>query len=143
MHGSAPAADDLALPPRDVAALRQAYRITAEFEAELGHVWRLVEPHIAGIARDLLTRQARGEVTDERVGQRVAYAHGKLARPIDQAWIDRIVAEADRIARDDLEFSVVAASMLVAQMRIHALFFEQLAIPTNSSGSPVRPSASP
>ncbi|OSZ68557.1 hypothetical protein CAP40_08275 [Sphingomonas sp. IBVSS2] len=108
---------------RDAAQLRAVYGIDAGFERELTEAWRLVEPHIAGVARELLERRAGGAVPDALVESRVDYARAKLSRPIDQAWVDRVTAEADRIAEDGLEFSTVAASMLVAQMHIHALFF--------------------
>ena len=36
---------------------------------------------------------------DALVESRVDYARAKLSRSIDQAWLDRIIAEADRIAR--------------------------------------------
>lgn len=108
---------------RDAAQLRAVYGIDAGFERELTEAWRLVEPHIAGVARELLERRAGGAVPGALVESRVDYARAKLSRPIDQAWVDRVTAEADRIAEDGLEFSTVAASMLVAQMHIHALFF--------------------
>ncbi|WP_306096969.1 methyl-accepting chemotaxis protein [Sphingomonas sp. DG1-23] len=117
-------ADEAALPRQNAAALRQSYAIDESFEAELREAWTFIEPHIAGIARDLLERRADGPVSDDLVASRVAYARAKLARPIDQYWLDAVIAEADRIAQRDLDFAVVAASMLVAQMRIHALFFE-------------------
>lgn len=118
------AAEEAALDGRDAGQLRHAYGIDGTLEAELGEAWRFIEPHIAGIARELLERRAGHAVPDALVESRVDYARIKLSYPIDQAWIDRIVAEADRIAEDGLEFSTVAASMLVAQMHIHALFFE-------------------
>ncbi|MES2441557.1 MAG: methyl-accepting chemotaxis protein [Pseudomonadota bacterium] len=127
MQGSVPPNDDAALPQPGIAQLREAYGIDARLETELGEAWALIEPHIAGIARELLERRAASggpAVTEEVIRQRVAYAHAKLARPIDQTWLDTIVAEADRISQRDLDFSVVASSMVVAQMRIHALFFE-------------------
>ncbi len=117
-------AAEAASDERDAAQLRTAYAIDAQFEAELAEAWRFIEPHIAGVARELLERRAGSAVPDALVQSRVDYARAKLSRPIDQAWLDRIVAEADRIAEDGLEFSTVAASMLVAQMHIHALFFE-------------------
>jgi methyl-accepting chemotaxis protein len=117
-------ADEAQLPRLDAAALRRSYAIDAQFEAELREAWSFIEPHIAGIARDLLERRQGGGVPDALVASRVDYARIKLSRPIDQAWLDAMVAEADRIAQRDLDFSVVASSMLVAQMRIHALFFE-------------------
>ncbi|MFS2110560.1 methyl-accepting chemotaxis protein [Sphingomonas sp. Sphisp140] len=113
-----------ALETCDAAQLRRSYGIDAGFEAELGEAWRFIEPRIAGVARELLERREGHTVPEALVASRVDYARAKLSRPIDQAWIDRIVAEADRIAENGLEFSTVAASMLVAQMRIHALFFE-------------------
>ncbi|HEX8303136.1 methyl-accepting chemotaxis protein [Sphingomonas sp.] len=117
-------ADDPGLPHRDVGKVREIYAIDAVFERELGEVWTFLEAHIAGVARDLLERRAGGAVSDDLVASRVEYARAKLARPIDQAWVDAIVAEADRISSNNLDFSTVAASMLVAQTRIHALFFE-------------------
>jgi len=124
MQGGISPADEAALPPRGVDELRQAYAIDEAFERELGEAWRIVEPHIAGIVRQLLERRAQEPVTEDQVALRVDYARGKLGCPIDQDWVDRIAAEADRIARNELDFSAVAASMLVAQMRIHHLFFE-------------------
>lgn len=121
MDGSAA---EMELPARSVEELRRTYAITSEFERELAEAWQMVAPHIADIVRQLLARRSAEPVTDEQVATRVAYARGKLDQPIDQAWVDRIVAEADRIAVNDLDFSAIAASMLVAQMRIHALFFE-------------------
>lgn len=121
MDGSAA---EMELPARSVDELRRTYAVTAEFERELAEAWQMVAPHIADIVRQLLARRSSEPVTDEQVATRVAYARGKLDQPIDQAWVDRIVAEADRIAVNDLDFSAIAASMLVAQMRIHALFFE-------------------
>jgi methyl-accepting chemotaxis protein len=123
MKGSISSADETALKQPDIAKLREAYGIDSTLETELGEAWTLIEPHIAGIVRELLERRGLA-VTDDLIRQRVAYAHAKLACPIDQAWLDTIVAEADRIAQRDLQFQVVAASMVVAQMRIHALFFE-------------------
>jgi methyl-accepting chemotaxis protein len=118
-----PEAEEAGLPPRDAAQLRDEYRIDAALEHELREVWDLIEPHIGGIVRELLER--RGEKpSDALIAQRVAYARGKLAEPVDQIWVDRIVAEADRISQRDLDFSAVAASMMVAQMCIHRLFFE-------------------
>jgi len=127
MNGSVSSADESELPRPSVAQLRQAYGIDARFEAELGEAWEVIEPHIAGIARELLERRAASggpAVTEEVVRQRVSYARAKLACPVDQSWLDTIVAEADRISQRDLDFQVVAASMVVAQMRIHARFFE-------------------
>lgn len=127
MKGSVPRIDEAALPMPDVEQLRAAYGIDARFEADLGEAWALIEPHIAGIARDLLERRAASGgavVTDEVIRQRVDYARAKLACPVDQVWLDTIVDEADRISQRELKFQVVAASMVVAQMRIHALFFE-------------------
>ena len=127
MKGSLIAADDAAdswaLPQPQVAQLREAYSIDAAWEAELGEAWSLIEPHIDGIVRELIARRGVA-VTDELVRARIGYAHAKLACPVDQKWLNTIVAEADRISQLDMEFSVVAASMVVAQMRIHALFFE-------------------
>ncbi len=122
--GEEVAALEANLAPRDAAQLRRAYGIDSQLEAELREAWEIIEPHIAGVARDLLERRAGGPVSDELVASRVGYARNKLARPIDQAWVDAIVAEADRIGQGEFDFSVVAASMLVAQMRIHAMFFE-------------------
>lgn len=109
---------------REAGELRRTYGIDAAFEAELREAWGLIEPHIGAIARELLQRRSGGAVPEPIVAQRVDYARAKLDRPIDQRWIDTILAEADRIAERDLDFAVVTASMLVAQMRIHALFFE-------------------
>ena len=117
-------ADEAALLGQSVAAVRQGYAIDERFETELREAWTFIEPHIAGIARDLLERRAGGAVSDDLVASRVEYACAKLARPINQRWLDAVIAEADRISKNDLDFAVVAASMLVAQMRIHALFFE-------------------
>jgi len=117
-------ADEAALLGQSIAAVRQGYAIDERFETELREAWTFIEPHIAGIARDLLERRAGGAVSDDLVASRVEYACAKLARPIDQRWLDAVIAEADRISKNDLDFAVVAASMLVAQMRIHALFFE-------------------
>lgn len=122
MQGEAAGAES-SLPHRDIAVLRQNYRIDATFEGELREAWSFVEPHIGDIVRDLLERRSAGAASPALVASRVEYARAKLDRPIDQAWIDAIVAEADRIARNDVDYSTVAASMLVAQMRIHALFF--------------------
>jgi methyl-accepting chemotaxis protein len=113
---------EVPLSQRAAADLRQVYGLDATFEQELGEAWTVIEPHIAGIVRDLLARRSADPVSDVQVSERLAYARGKLACPVDQAWVERIVAEADRIFDRDLDFSVVAASMLVAQMRIHALF---------------------
>jgi methyl-accepting chemotaxis protein len=117
-------AAEAAMEARDAAQLRKAYGIDAVFEGELAEAWRFIEPRIAAVARELLERRAGHAVPDMLVESRVDYARTKLSRPIDGAWIERIVAEADRIAEDGLEFDTVAASMLAAQMRIHALFFE-------------------
>lgn len=117
-------AAEAVLEGRDAAQLRQVYGIDGALEAELGEAWRFIEPHIGGIARELLERRAGGTVPETLIESRVDYARTKLSRPIDQGWVERIVAEADRIAEDGLEFHTVAASMLVAQMHIHALFFE-------------------
>lgn len=109
---------------RRVADVRRDYGISDTLERELGEVWTLVEPSLAGIVTDLLARQQSGAAAGpELVRQRLAYARGKLAEPIGQAWVDRIVAEADRIAGRGLDFATVAASMQTAQMRIHALLF--------------------
>jgi methyl-accepting chemotaxis protein len=116
--------DETALSRQSAAALRLGYAIDDRFEAELQEAWTFIEPHIAGIARDLLERRVGGVVSDDLVASRVDYARAKLSRPVDQRWLDAVIAEADRIAQRDLDFAVVAASMLVAQMRIHALFFE-------------------
>lgn len=124
MNETSPAGIAPRLERRDVAELRRSYAIDASFERELNAAWEIIEPRIADIVRELLEHRSRQSVSDDLVAQRVAYARGKLAEAIDQRWVDRIVAEADRISERDLEFSVVAASMLVAQMRIHALFFE-------------------
>ncbi|NML04387.1 methyl-accepting chemotaxis protein [Sphingomonas sp. G-3-2-10] len=125
MKGSIPAAGEAALPPPELAAFRRTYGVDGAWEAELREAWGLIAPHIAGIARELLERRSAGAtVTDAMVSARVAYAEAKLARPIDQRWIDTIIAEADRIGQGEFDFSVVAASMVVAQMRVHALYFE-------------------
>ncbi|MCW3849435.1 methyl-accepting chemotaxis protein [Sphingomonas sp. LB-2] len=123
MKGSRSPAEDEALPHQKVAQLRQAYSIDAVWEAELAEAWSLIEPQIEDIVRDLLARRGIA-VTDELVRARIGYAHAKLACPVDQQWLDTIIAEADRISQLELEFWVVAASMAVAQMRVHALFFE-------------------
>ena len=95
---------------RRVADVRRDYGIGDALERELGEVWTLVEPNLAGIVTDLLARQQSGAApAPELVQQRLAYARGKLAEPIDQAWVDRIVAEADRIAGRGLDFATVAA----------------------------------
>lgn len=124
MRGDDIGADQAPLAPRDAAELRRAYGVDEGFEAELHEAWSFVEPHIAEIARDLMERRSGGPVADAMVVQRVEYARAKLARPIDDSWIAAITAEADRIAERGMDFSLVAASMLVAQMRIHALFFQ-------------------
>ena len=123
MKGSLTAANEAALPQPEVAQLRKAYSIDATWEAELGEAWALIEPQIEDIVRDLLLRRG-ATVTDELLAARIGYARAKMACPVDQKWLDTIVAEADRISQLDLDFSVVSASMVVAQMRIHALFFE-------------------
>ncbi len=116
-----------ALPSPDVAQLRDTYGVDATWEADLREAWALIGAQIPDIARDLLQRRAddqRRGVTEEMVAARVGYAEAKLARPVDQVWVDTIIREADRIAQSAFEFPLVAASMVVAQMRIHALFFD-------------------
>jgi methyl-accepting chemotaxis protein len=117
------AAQEAALPMREASQLRDAYAIDGAFEAELAEAWTLIAPHIAGIVRELLARRGAA-ISDDLVRARVAYAEAKLNRPVNQAWVDAIVAEADRIAENALEFATVGASMALAQMRIHALLFE-------------------
>lgn len=127
MKGSMAAAGEAALPPPDLVSFRKAYGVDGAWEAELREAWGLIAPHIPGIARELLERRAADagtQVTEDMIRARVAYAEAKMARPIDQRWIDTIVAEADRIGQGEFDFSVVAASMVVAQMRVHALYFE-------------------
>ena len=65
------AADEAALPRQSAAALRQGFAIDDRFEVELREAWTFIEPHIAGIARDLLERRAGGSVSDEVVASRV------------------------------------------------------------------------
>ncbi|MDF7776150.1 methyl-accepting chemotaxis protein [Sphingomonas sp. AOB5] len=125
MKGSMPAAGEAALPPPDLAIFRKTYGVDGAWEAELHEAWGLIGQHIPGIARELLERRAGGAaVTDDMVRARVAYAEAKMARPIDRHWIDTIIAEADRIGQGEFDFSLVASSMVVAQRRVHALFFE-------------------
>jgi methyl-accepting chemotaxis protein len=109
-----------------VADLRRAYSIGDNLQDELSELWTVINPHIEGVVRSLLARrQSAGEAIDEALLQsRIAYARGKLDEPIDQAWVDRIVAEGDRIAARDMDFNVVAASMLTAQTQIHSLIFQ-------------------
>jgi len=123
MQGRSITVDEAALPPRDMAVLRRDYGIDTGFEADLAEVWTLVSPRIEGVVRGLLTRQGAA-VSDDHVAKRVAYARGKLGEPVDQSWVDRILAEADRISEQSIEMSVLGASMLVGQMQIHALLFE-------------------
>ncbi|MEP9357544.1 methyl-accepting chemotaxis protein [Sphingomonas sp. KR3-1] len=113
-----------ALERRDLADLRRAYGIDDLFERELHAAWRFLEPHMSSVARELLERRGGGRVADSVVEGRVAYARAKMSRPIDEDWIDLLTAEADRIAEGGLDFATVAASMLAAQMRGHAVFFE-------------------
>jgi len=106
--------------------MRQAYSIGDDLQHGLAELWDIINPHIEGVVRSLLARRlGAGEAIDEALLQsRIAYARGKLAEPIDQAWVDRIVAEGDRIAARDMDFNVVAASMLTAQTQIHTLIFQ-------------------
>ncbi|MDG2532108.1 methyl-accepting chemotaxis protein [Sphingomonas sp. HITSZ_GF] len=104
--------------------MRRAYGIDALFERELHEAWRFLEPHMSSVARELLERRGGGPVPDSVVEARVEYARAKMSQPIDEAWIALLTAEADRVAEGGLEFSTVAASMLAAQMRGHAVFFE-------------------
>jgi methyl-accepting chemotaxis protein len=112
------------LERRDLADLRRAYGIDALFERELHEAWRFLEPHMSSVARELLERRGGGPVADSVVEGRVAYARAKMSQPIDEAWVELLTAEADRVAEGGLDFSTVAASMLAAQMRGHAVFFE-------------------
>jgi methyl-accepting chemotaxis protein len=106
---------------------RRAYRLDQGFEDALRQVWRVVEPHIRGVVEDLLLTQAAetgGVVDNELISERVAYAEGKLNRPIDDAWFARIFANGARIAERATSFHAVIAGMLAAQERIHSLLYE-------------------
>jgi methyl-accepting chemotaxis protein len=120
------AVDAVIAAPR-IGDLRLAYSIGDNLEAELHELWALIEPHIEGVVRSLLARRLGGSgarIDEALLRSRIVYARGKLAASIDQAWVDRIIAEADRIAERDLDFNLVAASMLAAQVQIHGLIFQ-------------------
>jgi methyl-accepting chemotaxis protein len=109
---------------------REAYGLDFEFESALREVWAVAGPQIGEIVSDLLHQQAKlegGTVSAEKVDERRAYAEGKLARPIDDAWIDRIAARGRSISAGSSGFYTVAAGMLAAQRRIHDLIFSQAA----------------
>lgn len=106
---------------------RRAYRLDRGFEDALRRVWTVVEPDIRGVVEELLRTQAQetgGTVDDALIESRVAYAEGKLNRPIDDRWFERIVANGARIAERATSFHAVIAGMLAAQERIHGLLYD-------------------
>ena len=104
----------------------RAYRLDTGFQDSLREIWKLVEPDIRGVVEDLLQAQAAetgGTVTEEMILDRLAYAEGKLNRPVNDEWFARITANGARIAKRATSFHAVIAGMLVAQERIHNLLF--------------------
>lgn len=104
----------------------RAYRLDSGFREALEQIWSVVEPDIRGVVEDLLRAQAAevgGEVSEALIMDRLAYAEGKLNRPIDDEWFDRIIANGARIAERATSFHAVIAGMLAAQERIHNLLF--------------------
>ncbi len=107
----------------------QAYGLDGDFEHSLREVWAVAGPKIGEIVSELLQQQAKlsgDTVSPDKVSARLAYAEGKLARPVDQSWIDRIAARGQSIAADGTSFYTVAAGMLAAQRRIHDLIFSEV-----------------
>ena len=94
----------------------RGYWMGDDLQAVRVELWAVINPRVEGVGRCLLERRrGAGEAIDETLlRSRIAYASGKLAEPIDQAWVDRIVAEGDRIAARDMDFNVVAASKTAA-----------------------------
>jgi methyl-accepting chemotaxis protein len=102
------------------------------FREALNGVWKIVAPHMSDIVTELLRTQAAqaGVPFDEQqVRDRVAFAEGKLNRPIDSSWFDRLVANGARVAERATSFHAVISGMLAAQQRVHDLLFEAAADP--------------
>lgn len=111
---------------------RDAYGLDAEFEGALRQVWTVIEPKIADIVRSLLEQRATlsGEtISAAMVAERKAFAEGKMARPIDPSWIERIAARGSEIAESGNGFHTVAAGMLAAQRKVHDLIFAEVQDP--------------
>ena len=125
-------ANHFAIQAPAVSDVCRIYGLGDDFTAALRDIWHLVGRDIETIVRELLATQAHhggGTVSEQDVSDRMQYAEGKLARPIDQDWVDRIVANGARIAAHETRFAVVAAGMLVAQEKIHSLIFERVSDP--------------
>jgi methyl-accepting chemotaxis protein len=97
------------------------------FQRALNEIWAIVAPRMRDIVAELLRAQAAetgGEVDEAQISSRLAFAEGKLNRPIDAAWFERLVANGVRIAERATSFHAVISGMLAAQQRVHDLLFE-------------------
>jgi len=119
---------EMLAPTGKTAAQRWSeFRNDTGFEQALNQVWSVAQPHMHDIVSELLRTQAAeaGTVFDEaQVGQRVAFAEGKLNKSIDEAWFERLVANGARVAERATSFHAVISGMLAAQERIHDLLFQ-------------------
>ena len=107
---------------------RELYGLDASFEGDLREIWELVKPHMRSVVEALLARQAGVSWTTvdaAKVDERLRYAEGKLARPIDQAWFDRTLAKGASIAEQKLSFHAVVGGMLTAQRMVHDLITDR------------------
>jgi methyl-accepting chemotaxis protein len=120
-------ANGLAAGHVTVEDFRSIYALDDSFEASLHEWWRIVEPRMEHISREVLARQdslTAEMIPDEVVRVRVRYAEGKLARPVDQAWVDRIVEVGNEFAERDRDFAAATSGLVVAYRQMHSLIFE-------------------
>src|SRR3954470_3296327 len=104
-----------------------AFQGDTGFQRALNEIWAIVAPRMRDIVTELLRAQAAetgGEVDEAKISGMLAFAEGKLNRPIDAAWFERLVANGARIAERATSFHAVISGMLAAQLRVHDLLFE-------------------
>src|SRR4051812_1808279 len=109
-----------------------AFQADTGFQRALNEIWSIVQPRMREVVEGLLRAQAAptgAGVDEKQISERVAFAEGKLNRPVDEAWFERLVANGARIAERATSFHAVISGMLAVQERVHILLFEAVADP--------------
>jgi methyl-accepting chemotaxis protein len=124
-----PSMIDANVRPRDtISHIRSIYALDESFSASLLEWWQVVAPSMERVSREVLAHQndvASESISAEAVQARVKYAQGKLDRPIDQEWVDRMVTVGRDLAARDTDFASVTGGLVAAYRQMHSLVFAE------------------
>jgi methyl-accepting chemotaxis protein len=122
----------------DIDGRRTAYGLDAEFEAALSETWVLVASDADRIVQCFwdkylsfpeMARKLERHHLPELLRQGRDYTAGKLGARVDQAWLDRIAAHGDMVARTGAPIHVVTSSFAASYLLTLDILAEKVSDP--------------